>query len=667
MSWQPMDLAPQRDDLDALAITTLRMMSVDGVEAANSGHPGLPLGAAPMAWTLFRYFLRFNPSDPKDPLRDRFVLSAGHGSMLLYSLLHLFGYPVTVEDLRAFRKLGSITPGHPEFGVTAGVETSTGPLGQGIANACGMAIAAQMLHGKGAVAREDMPRVFAICSDGDLMEGISNEASSLAGHLGLGNLFVFYDNNAISIDGSTELAFTESRIERYRALGWRCVEITDGNSHQEIKRVLDEVLFEHVSMPTFISVRTIIGYGVPGRENTEKVHGAPLGPELTSQLKQRFGWPTESFYVPEEVRTLCADIVQEKAAELASARSRCPMEPRFEEFTQSRIDEVFSRVMSSFEPGKALATRVSSEKVLSQVVPALSSMVVGTADLAESTGMALKMEAFSQSDRSGRFIHYGVREHAMGAIMNGIHLFDERLRVAGSTFLVFSDYMRGAIRLSALMRIPVTYVFTHDSVGVGEDGPTHEPIEQINALRLIPHLEVFRPADAHETAVGWKMAVSRLKDPMALVLSRQALDDLGDVNIDQVERFGARVVHDGDGGLDLIIVATGSEVALALGVAKEIEQQMGLRNLRVVSMPSRDRFLSLSIQEREEILPRGVPSVSVEAGTPMGWMEVVREGGLVIGIEDFGHSGKGPLVMAEMGISVEKIYARVRDWFLSRS
>ena len=667
MSWQPMDLAPKADDLDALAITAVRMLSVDGVESANAGHPGLPLGAAPMAWTLFRYFLRFNPEAPKDPLRDRFVLSAGHGSMLLYSLLHIFGYSVSVDDLKKFRQLGSITPGHPEFGVTEGVETSTGPLGQGIGNACGMAIAAQMLYGQGAIAREDVPRIFAICSDGDLMEGISNEASSLAGHLGLGNLFVLYDNNSISIDGSTELAFTESRIDRYRALGWRCVEIQDGNSHEEIRRVLDEVLSEHVAMPTFISVRTVIGYGVPGREGTEKVHGAPLGPELTSQLKQRFGWPDEPFYVPDSVHTLCREIVEEKQTELNEAHGRSKKDSRFETLEASQLDSLFETIASTFEPGKALATRVSSEKVLSQLVPALSNMVVGTADLAESTGLAIKVEAFSKSDRRGRFVHFGVREHAMGAMLNGLHLFDERLRVAGSTFLVFSDYMRGSIRLSALMRIPVTYVFTHDSVGVGEDGPTHEPIEQVNSLRLIPHLEVYRPADSHETLIGWRIAVEREQDPIALILSRQALTDLGPENLDQIITHGARVVAGGDGTPDLVVVASGSEVALAKEVASQLEVSVGLGRVRVVSMPSRDRFLSKSISERQQIIQAGVRVVSVESGTTMGWLEVVGSKGLTIGIEEFGHSGKGPAVMAEMGISVEKVLERIKDWILENS
>ncbi len=667
MSWQPMDLAPKSDDLDALAITTVRMLAVDGVESANAGHPGLPLGAAPMAWTLFRYFLRFNPSDARDPLRDRFVLSAGHGSMLLYSLLYLFGYSVSVDDLKRFRQLGSITPGHPEFGVTDGVETSTGPLGQGIANACGMAIAAQMLHGQGAIAREDVPRIFAICSDGDLMEGISNEASSLAGHLGLDNLFVLYDNNSISIDGSTELAFTESRIDRYRALGWRCVEIQDGNSHEEIRRVLDEVLSEHVAMPTFISVRTVIGYGVPGREGTEKVHGSPLGPELTSQLKQRFGWPSDTFYVPDAVHELCKEIVEGKQAELSEARGRCKKEPRFDTLVPSCIDSLFQQISSSFEPGKALATRVSSEKILSQLVPAIPNMVVGTADLAESTGLAIKMEEFSKSDRSGRFVHFGVREHAMGAILNGLHLFDQRLVVAGSTFLVFSDYMRGAVRLSALMRIPVIFVFTHDSVGVGEDGPTHEPIEQLNSLRLIPHLEVYRPADSHETVVGWRLAIDREVDPLALIFSRQALADLGPDNLDQIVTYGARVVAGGVGKPDLVIVASGSEVALAKEVGARLEADLGLSKVRVVSMPSRDRFLSKSPSERQEIVPSNTKVVSVEAGTTMGWLEVVGPQGLTIGIDEFGHSGKGPAVMAEMGISTEKVATRIKDWILQDS
>ncbi|MGC8465074.1 MAG: transketolase [Acidimicrobiales bacterium] len=653
MEWKPLDLAPDPNDRDAVAVTALRMLAVDGVEKANSGHPGLPLGMAPAAWTLWSKILRFDPSDTDSMLRDRFVLSAGHGSMLLYSLLHLFGFDLTLDDLRSFRQLGSRTPGHPEHGMTSGVETSTGPLGQGIGNAVGFAIGARIFAEKYAVARDDLPRVFALCSDGDLMEGISNEASSLAGHLGLSNLVVLYDNNSISIDGSTALAFTEHVSERYSALGWRTLTVSDGNDLDELESVLHEAVRHVDDRPTFISIKSTIGFGAPDKEGTSKVHGSPLGAQEMTKLRSRFGWPDETFYIPEEVRSYCQEILAAKRVQIAEAVERNAASLECAKLDRQRdLGPIISSVSGGVQDGETVATRVASKRFLSEALEKLPNLLVGTADLAESTGLDLEREPLTAESVSGDFIHYGVREHAMGAVMNGLALFGG-FKVAGSTFLVFSDYMRGSIRLAALMGLPVTYVFTHDSVAVGEDGPTHEPVEQVTALRIIPNLTVLRPADARETVAAWKEALSATDHPTALILTRQGLVDLGPENLDEIARYGARVVGREQDRLDVVLVASGSEVALTLEAKASLESEG--YGVRAISMPCRERFLALDGEERQRLIPAGIPVVSIEAGVTLGWREVVGQKGVCLGISTFGHSGKGPDVLRAVGMTAEAV------------
>ncbi len=608
---------------DMLCINTIRFLAVDAVEQAKSGHPGMPMGAAPMAYVLWIRHLRHNPRDPMWPNRDRFVLSAGHGSMLLYALLHLTGYDLPMEELQCFRQWGSRTPGHPEYGLTPGVETTTGPLGQGFANAVGMAIAEQYLAAH--FNRDGFPLfdhfTYVIASDGDLMEGISHEAASLAGHLGLGKLIVLYDDNDISIDGSTDLTFTEDVGARFEAYGWHVQRVDDGNDLVAIDAALWKARAE-TERPSLIIVRTHIGYGSPNKQDTSAAHGAPLGPEEVRQTKRNLGWPeSKTFYVPEEVYRHMRQAVtrgQQWQAEWEALRARYreahPAEAaELDRWLSRRLPEGWSEGLPTFEAGKAVATRSASGAVLNVLAPRLPELIGGSADLAESNKTHPKgREAFSRDNRKGGYIHFGVREHAMAAICNGLSLHG--LRAYASTFLVFSDYLRPSLRLSALMGQPVIYVFTHDSIGLGEDGPTHQPIEHLASLRAIPHVVVLRPADATETVEAWKVALERKDGPTVLVLTRQNVPVLDRSRLAPADgvRRGAYVLKEAQGALQAILLASGSEVHVALAAAEQLEAE-GI-GARVVSMPSWELFRQQEAAYRESVLPPEVTvRVAVEA------------------------------------------------------
>ncbi|MBS4727617.1 transketolase [Mycobacterium sp. SM1] len=646
------------DTVDRLAIATLRFLAADMVQAANSGHPGLPLGTAPAAWVLWSRHLRHDPADPRWPDRDRFVLSAGHGSALLYALLHVFGYDLSLDDLRQFRQLGSRTPGHPEYGRTPGVETTTGPLGQGLANAVGMALAERMLAARcNTENTEDPPiidhRTWVLASDGDLMEGISHEAASLAGRLGLGRLTVIFDDNNVTIDGPAERSCRDDAIRRFAAYGWHTLSVDDGNDIAAIDEALAAAR-EVESAPTFIRLRTTIGYGAAGVEGTPKAHGAPLGTETIAAMRDRFGWPHEPFQVPEAVRSATAAL----AAEGAAARNRWQL--RYERWsaTHSRLAADFPLDRAPAPPhttglaplidapaGGRVATRQASGAALRALAPIYPALIGGSADLASSTSTAIPGGDVSADDYSGRIIHFGVREHAMAAIMNGIALHGG-LRPFGGTFLVFADYLRPALRLSALMRQPVIYVFTHDSVYVGEDGPTHQPIEHIEALRLIPGLTVLRPADAAETALAWEIAVTNTSGPTALILTRQNVPALGGAGIDQIRHHGFRVVGEDTQEADVVLAASGSEVSLALEAA-DLLATRGVHS-KVVSVMWREKLQEVFSRERH--VWGDAPVVWAEAGVPTGWRAIGSDRDTVIGVNRFGESGVGSQVAAHLGL-----------------
>ncbi len=654
-------------EVDLLCVDTIRALAVDAVEQARSGHPGAPMGLAPAAYVLWARFLRHDPADPGWPDRDRFVLSAGHASMLLYALLHLCGYDLPLEELRRFRSWGSRTPGHPEHGRTPGVETTTGPLGQGLANAVGMAVAERLL-----AARFNRPgleivdhRVFAICSDGDLMEGISHEAASLAGHLRLGRLVVLYDDNRVTIDGPTDLATSEDVAARFRAYGWRVDLVEDGRDLGAIAAALGAAVAED-DRPSLVVLRTTIGEGAPTKAGTAAAHGAPLGPEEVAAWKERIGWPAEPFHVPAEVGPRFAE-VRERGARLRAAWAR-----RYARWREAEpgLAAEWDRVMARrlpvgwgehlAEPDGPTATRKASAKVLASLAPHLPELVGGSADLTESTGTALPGEEPYRPGRPGRVIHFGVREHAMGGLLNGMALHGG-LRPYGGTFLVFSDYLRPSIRLAALMEQPVVYVFTHDSIGLGEDGPTHQPVEHLAALRAIPGLVVIRPADGPETAWAWRVALERTEGPTALVLTRQDLPALDRGRLAPASGLarGAYVLAElGPGGedrpADLLLLATGSEVHLALEAA-DLLVARDLR-VRVVSMPSWELFQAQPAAYRDAVLPPAVRArVAVEAGATHGWERWVGDRGAVVGLDRFGASAPGPVVMRELGFTPERV------------
>jgi len=657
---------PADERLEQLAVDTIRMLAVDAVERANSGHPGMPMGMADAAFVLFHRFLRHGPARPDWPGRDRFVLSAGHGSMLLYALLHLYGYPVEIEDLKAFRQWGSKTPGHPERWCIPGVETTTGPLGQGFGNAVGLALASKMLGAM--LATSDFSpadfRAFALASDGDMMEGVASEAASLAGHLELGNLVVLYDDNRITIDGPTSLAFSEDVGKRFEAYGWH-VQRVDGHDREAVGEALNRAVLE-TSRPSLVCARTRIAYGSPGKQDTADAHGAPLGSDEVRATRQARGWPLdEPFAVPDEVRSLFARRSD------GLKRERIEWEEKLEAWLEAHRDKaaLWKRLFAPEIPEGLYATlaeaagtdtgatRALSGKVLQRAAELLPGLVGGSADLAPSQKTFIEdSPAVVPGNFSGRNLHFGVREHAMGAVLNGMAL-SGGLIPYGGTFLVFSDYMRPAIRLAALMELGVIYVFTHDSIFVGEDGPTHQPIEQLAALRAIPGLVVFRPADALECAAGWTLAIQRRHGPTALVLTRQKvpyLDRPGGFDPDDLLR-GACVVVEERGTCDRVVVATGSEVAPAAAAARAL-------GIRAVSMPSVDLFFSQEESFRQAIVPPGVRVAVVEASRDPGWHRLAGPDGLVIGIDRFGASAPAGEVARHYGFTAEAIHQRLADW-----
>jgi len=656
-----------RRALDQLSVNAVRLLAVDMVEAAQSGHPGLPLGAAPMAYVLFDRFLNHNPANPAWPDRDRFVLSAGHGCALLYALLHLTGYDLPLEELKRFRQWGSLTPGHPERGLTPGVEATTGPLGQGFGLGLGLALAESFQAGCFNSPGSELidHYTYALVSDGDLMEGVASEAASLAGRLGLGKLIYLYDDNHISIEGGTDLAFTEDVSRRFQAYGWQVLRVADGNDLAVIEAAISQARAD-VARPSLIIVRTHIGFGSP-RQDDASAHGEPLGAEAAAATRRFFCWPEEPFFVPEEVlghmrRALERGREREESwrARLADYRLRFPeLARRFEREAAGELPEGWAEGLPVFRPQDGpLATRAASGKVMQYLSAGLPNLLGGSADLAPSTKTLLHGYGdFGFGQACPRNIHFGVREHAMAAAVVGLAIHGGIIPY-GATFLAFSDYMRPSLRLAALMNAPAVFVFSHDSIGLGEDGPTHQPVEQLMSLRAVPNLTVLRPAEANETAAAWVAALERRR-PAALILSRQNLPvlDPDEYPVRQGVARGAYVLADSQGEPELILIATGSEVHLALAAREEIQRQ-GVR-VRVVSMPSWELFQEQPREYRDRVLPPEVrPRLAIEAGASLGWWRFVGDGGDVVGLDRFGASAPGRTVMDKLGFSLANVVAR---------
>jgi len=649
---------------DRLAVDTIRTLAMDAVQRANSGHPGMPMGMAPVAYVLFREVMRHNPRDPHWQDRDRFVLSAGHGSMLLYAALHLSGYDVTLDDLKAFRQWESRTPGHPEVHHTPGVETTTGPLGQGFANAVGMALAERFLRERFGSEVMDH-RVFGICSDGDLMEGVSAEAASIAGHLGLGRLVFLYDDNHISIDGDTALSFDTEDVEaRFRAYGWHTQHVDDANDLDALRTTIAKAVAEE-ERPSLIRVRSTIAYGAPSKAGTAGAHGAALGEDEVRATKKAFGWdPDKHFFVPDGVYERFGTVERGAVAQRewehrfrAWQDAHPELAKEWDAAWAGRPLPGLGAALPTYEAGKKLATRAASGEVLQAIAPYLPTMVGGSADLNESVKTGIKADDAYSREKACRNVFWGIREHAMGAAVNGMCLHGGIVKPYGATFLQFADYMRPAIRLSALMSIPVMWIYSHDSVALGEDGPTHQPVEHLAALRAIPGLTVIRPSDANETAVAWRVMVEELDGPCVLVLSRQSLPVLdradGAGQAEELAR-GAYVLADA-ADVAATLVATGSEVSLALE-AQELLAGEGVAT-RIVAMPSWELFAAQDQAYRDAVLPPGQPKVSVEAGIAMGWAQWVDAS---VSIERFGASAPGETVMRELGMTPERVAAVVR-------
>ncbi|MBN2841913.1 MAG: transketolase [Sedimentisphaerales bacterium] len=658
-------------NIDVLCADTIRLLAADAVQAANSGHPGMPMGMATPAYLLWSKVMKHNPANPDWVNRDRFILSAGHGSMLIYSLLHLTGYDLSIDDLKNFRQIGSKTPGHPEFGHTPGVEVTTGPLGQGIANGVGMAIAQQYLAATFNQEGFDLFdfNTFVICGDGCLQEGISSEAASLAGHLGLGKLIVLYDDNGITIDGETDVSFTEDVVKRFEAFDWQVIEVPgNGNDVAAITAAIETARSEK-NKPSLIKIKTVIGFGSPNLAGQEKCHGAPLGADEIKLVKQGFGWdPDKSFYVPAEVSKHMNCLEKGGKAQQAwndvynAYKAKYPeLAVKLDAAIAGKLDFDVDKVMPEFKVGDSIATRKASQMAIGTFMPDSALMMGGSADL---TGSNLTnwsgMTDFQKATPQGRYLRFGVREHAMGAIMNGIAA-TKLLKVYGSTFLVFSDYLRGAMRVAAISKHPVIYVYTHDSIGVGEDGPTHQPVEQIASMRAMPGMTVFRPADSFETAYAWQYALKNNDGPVALCLTRQNLPNMQaskDKGKEGVAR-GAYIVVD-QAEPDVLLLATGSEVELAVAAAAELAKEN--IKARVVSMPSLDIFDKQDKAYKDAIVPPSVRArVAVEAGIDQGWHKYIGLDGKFVGMTSFGISGPAKKCFEYFNITTSAVVKAAKE------
>jgi transketolase len=662
---------PGLSELDELCIQTIRFLAADAVQKAKSGHPGMPIGMAPAAYVLWTRHMKYNPGNPRWHNRDRFVLSGGHGCMLLYSLLYLTGYDMSLDDLKNFRQWGSKTPGHPEYNLEHGIELTTGPLGQGISNAVGMAIAQKYLANF--FNREGFPvvdyKIYVTAGDGDLEEGISSEASSLAGHLGLDNMIVIYDDNHISIDGPTELSFTEDRAKRYEAYNWYVQEVGgDGNDMTAFEKALENAQKEK-TRPSIIKLRTHIAYGSPHMQDTAEAHGAPLGEDEIKLMKAKFGWdPDKTFYVPKEVLDNTRKAVERgKAAEAAWNKLFTEYEKKYPDLAKQFCDAAVGKlpvnldeILPKFGTDKPLATRQASGKVLDAVMPKLPLILGGSADLTPSNNTKFAgVKDFQKDARDGRYIRYGVREHAMGAIMNGISV-SSLARAYGGTFMVFSDYMRGAVRVAAISKYPTIFVFTHDSIGIGEDGPTHQPVEHLAALRAIPNLIVIRPADANETVAAWKFALEYRGGPVALLLTRQGLPVIDQSKYASAANLnkGAYVLLGADKP-DVLLLASGSEVSIALSAAEMLTKEK--ITAQVVSMPCWELFEKQDQKYKDSVIPSSVTArVGVEAGVELGWHKYLGEKGVFIGMSSFGASAPFKVCFEKFGITVQNVIAAAK-------
>ena len=662
----------KQTEIDKLCINTIRFLAVDAVEAAKSGHPGLPMEAAAMGYKLFTQILKHNPSNPKWINRDRFILSSGHGSMILYSLLHLCGYDLSLDDIRNFRQLGSKAPGHPEYGETPGIETTTGPLGQGFSAGVGMAFAQRYLANIFNTSEHKIldHKIYVFCSDGDLMEGISSEAAAIAGHQKFNNLIYVYLDNRISIDGDTSLTTSEDIKKRFEAHGW-FVQNIDGNNLQSFSEVIKNSQ-EQLEKPSLIIARTHIGFGSPNKQDSEAAHGAPLGPEETKLTKENLGWPLEpTFYIPDEVKKEFQKTIS-KGKEYESNWQQIyesynninnELASEFENVMKGNLPHDWDKNLPTFNKDESLATRQASGKTLNILADNIPAIIGGSADLMDSTNVRIKTSVDSLPDAPhGRNIHFGVREHAMGAIVYGMAAYGGVIPF-GSTFLIFSDYMRGSIRLASIMGLQVIFVYTHDSIGLGEDGPTHQPIEQVANLRAVPNLTVIRPGDANETVVAWKTALQITSGPTALILTRQKLPVLDrESNNNEMAspenlQKGAYVIMDSENSPDIIIIATGSELHLAIESHEELKNQ-GI-NSRVVSMPSWELFEKQSLDYKEQVLPLAIKKrISVEAASTFGWEKYVGLEGISIGMKTFGASAPGNVLMEEFEFNVKNIVSK---------
>lgn len=662
----------ETENLIQECIDTVRVLSADAVEKANSGHPGTPMALSPLGHLLWSEVMKFNPQNPDWVNRDRFVLSCGHACMLQYSFLYLTGYDISLQDLKDFRQLHSITAGHPEYGLTPGIEVTTGPLGQGFANGVGMAIAQQYM-----AARYNQPdfnifdyKIYAICSDGDLMEGVTAEAASLAGHLGLGNMIYFYDNNHITIEGSTDLAFEEDVSKRFEAYGWHVHNLPDINDLDALSQAIKSAQQE-TDRPSLIKVTSIIGYGSPNKQNSATAHGSPLGKDELRLVKENFGFdPDKNFIVPEEVLDFYRKAGEKSAKNeedwnelYKNYKKRHPdLAKEYETITAGKLPDGWEKKLPVFEPGTELATRKASGKTLNAIADYFPQLIGGSADLAPSTDTNLDdYRSFSVKHRDGRNFHFGIREHSMGAILNGMAL-SKYLIPYGATFLIFSDYMRPPLRLAAIMKIRPIMVFTHDSIALGEDGTTHQPVEQLIGLRTVPNMTVIRPADANETAQAWRVAIEHQDGPVCIVLTRQGIPIIDQKKYAEAKNLekGAYILSDCEGEPDIILMASGSEVQLILAAQEELKNNK--IEARVVSMPSWNLFDKQSAAYKAEVFPKNIRKrLAVEAGSSVGWMKYTTDDGDVLGIEKFGESAPGEEVMKEYGFTVENVMKRAND------